>query len=416
MNGPSVAHLIAPAPIGGAESVVRELAAGRAESGRPTRVFLLGDPAEPPPLADALRARGVAAHLIPTGGRSYGRQARSVRALLRREGIRILHTHAPHADVIGALACPGTPARPIATVHGHVGLQGLRGSLHGWADRFVLRILPRVIAVSHATRMHLVRSGVPDPGIRTVRNGAPLGRAVERAAARRRLGIPPEGPPVLGWVGRMSREKGLDLLAPALRELIPPYRLLLIGDGPCGADAAALARGLSGRGIEVLRLGPRPDAGELMAAFDVLLLPSRVENLPMVMLEAAAAGVPTVGYAVGGVPEFLDGETGWPVPPGDAGAFREALHLALSGPSLRRVKGEQARARVRAAFSTGAMVDGVESVYSELAAGLPSARPRTLHWRTTITPSVTTVSGITKKSMAALKAGSPGYPDDLRRR
>src|SRR5262249_54808682 len=126
----------------------------------------------------------------------------------------------------------------------------------------------------------------------------------DRAAARSALGLDPNQF-VIGWVGRMTPEKGLDVMVDAMKALVDsPVMLCAVGDGaeraPCEARAASL-----GVSDHIRWAGLVREAGRYFQAFDVLALSSRTEGVPMVVLEAMAAEIPLVVTAVGGIPDVV---------------------------------------------------------------------------------------------------------------
>jgi glycosyltransferase involved in cell wall biosynthesis len=166
----------------------------------------------------------------------------------------------------------------------------------------------------------------------------------------------------------------------AAARLESPARVVLTGDGP---ERAALE-------AEVARLGLRdrvvftgfvahPQVAAVLAHTDVLVLPSRYEELGSVLLETIRAGVPIVASDTGGIPEVVrDGDNGLLCPPGDAASFAEAIDALLADARLRRRMGAAGRARSHA-FSWDALAPRVLAVYEEAcgtaAAPRPAARP-----------------------------------------
>ena len=173
------------------------------------------------------------------------------------------------------------------------------------------------------------------------------------------------GEPAAGSLGRLSLEKGHDVLIRAMAGL-PGTRLVLIGDGPVRPDLERLA--------DQLRLQPRPVfAGETdrpltaLAALDVVVLPSRTEGLPQSLLEAMALGRPVVASAVGAVPDALDhGGAGLLVPPEDPGALRAALARLLNDADLARRLAAAAHERVMRIYTPQALGDRLEGEYRAL--------------------------------------------------
>ena len=148
----------------------------------------------------------------------------------------------------------------------------------------------------------------------------------------------------------------------------PTARLLLAGDGPARRSLETT--------VEALRLSPfvrflgtLADPWPLLAAADIFALPSLWEGMPNALLEAMAAGLPSVATAVGAVPEMVaDGREALVVPPGDAGALARALAELATWPTRRREMGALARRRVEEAFRIEATVAQTERLYDELLA------------------------------------------------
>jgi glycosyltransferase involved in cell wall biosynthesis len=105
------------------------------------------------------------------------------------------------------------------------------------------------------------------------------------------------------------------------------------------------------------------DAGKYVSAFDVLVLSSRTEGTPMVLLEAMQAGVPVAAFGVGGVPAVLEGGAGWLVPPGDVPGLRSSVQAILANPEEARRRADHGRMRARERFGLDAWLDRVEAVY-----------------------------------------------------
>ncbi|MEZ5850088.1 MAG: glycosyltransferase [Hyphomicrobiaceae bacterium] len=192
---------------------------------------------------------------------------------------------------------------------------------------------PRHVAVSQAVSDSLA-AVLPHAEIRVITNGLDLARFMpgDKAAARRRLGLPVAGR-IIGSVGRLTRVKGHDVLV-AAAELLPADVLVaIVGDGAEAANLHALA---SSRGVgeRVRFLGQRDDIAAILPAFDVFCLPSRSEGLPRSIIEAQACGVPVVATDVGGVSEAICPLSGALVPPEDPAALAVALTEVLAASSL----------------------------------------------------------------------------------
>jgi glycosyltransferase involved in cell wall biosynthesis len=179
------------------------------------------------------------------------------------------------------------------------------------------------------------------------------------------LGIPP-GAVALGWVGRLSPEKGADLFLRAVKGLCDEQTVaVLIGAGDDEPRLRRLIASLGFRNGAVRLVGQKPDAGSLLQAFDVLAISSRTEGLPIVLLEAMAAGTPTVAFAVGGIPDVLTEESGWLVEPGNVPALTAVLNQAVRDREEAARRATAARDILRARFSPDRWIEQVEAVYQQ---------------------------------------------------
>ena len=172
-----------------------------------------------------------------------------------------------------------------------------------WLERRAWRGFDVVVAVSGPLRDRLVRSGVPEAVVELCPNAWSGTEPLDRASARERLRLRPTGR-LIGWVGRLSAEKGPDVMVRTLARLPADVGAVMIGDGPERAALAQLASEL-GVSARIQWAGSVQRAGECTAAFDAFALSSRTEGTPMVLFEAMAARVPIVATAVGGVPDIV---------------------------------------------------------------------------------------------------------------
>lgn len=362
----TVLHVLAPASVGGMESVVSMLTAGLVQGGTRVLAHLIVDPGDDPPLAAVLRAHGVRVEVTGVPSRRYAMERAATAALCRAESVDVVHCHGYRADVIdsGAARSVGVPV--VSTVHGFTG-GGWKNAVYEWLQIRAFRRMDRVLAVSRPLVDLLQRRGVQPETISMLPNAfASSLPPLDPGAARVALRLPPEGP-VAGWIGRMSPEKGPDVFVRSAAESsVEGSRWALVGDGPerAEAEAAAAALGLDER---VAFLGLVPDAGTLVRAFDVLVLSSRTEGTPIVALEAMAAGVPVVATAVGGVPDLLAGGAGRLVPPDDPSALAAAVDDLLGNPYAARQQAERARERLARDYALGPWVEAHQQLYQELA-------------------------------------------------
>lgn len=307
-------------------------------------------------LAAALRRAGVPVMLYPGADLSFSVTALwALYGLVRSWRPRIVHTH---GSLAGRLAGRLGGARVAFTKHGLAAAEEQAvqiRSVGGLARRAAVRLAAdRIVAVSAAVRQALVAQGA-DPGkVRVISGGV----EVDAYA-----GVGPLVPGVIGGLGRLSYEKGFDLLLSAMRELGGEVRLLLGGDGPQRERLAAEAAGLE----RVTLTGFVPDVAAFMGKIGLFVLPSRSEGLGLVLVEAMAAGRPVVATRVGGVPEVVaDGETGLLVPPEDSGALAAAVRRLLENPDLADRMGAAGRGRAEALFSARRMAEQTRELYLEM--------------------------------------------------
>jgi glycosyltransferase involved in cell wall biosynthesis len=359
-KAPDVWHLIAPAPFGGAESVVLALASSRVRAGRATGAMLLA-PSGRSVLAERLESTGVAVVRIPVGRRDYGRQAKAVAAIVQRSTGAILHTHGYQGDVVGWRAARSAGVPIVATNHGYVG-GDLKNRCYEWVDRWILRRFDAVVAVSDRNAQRLRNTGHPADRLTVVPNGWSPDVTLASSEARRRLGLD-NSIRVVGWIGRLSREKGIDLLLESLEECRNcPVCVAIVGEGPERAAAEALVADRD-LGHMVKFLGSRSDIASEASAFDVLAISSRTEGLPMAMLEATCAGAALVAFSVGGIPEFLTEDCAWLVPPGDTRQFGRALRQAITDHAEAQRRAAAARQVLASRLNAERWVEEIESVY-----------------------------------------------------
>ena len=322
-------YVLAPAPAGGLESVVRSLARGFA--GRGHRVVLgavvAGDAGRHPFIL-AARADGLDVRVIEVPGRAYLRERRLVAALIEELRPSVVHTHGYRPDLVddGVAAQRRIPI--VTTIHGFTG-GGLRNRFYESLQRRRARDFDAVVAVSRPLEALLRQAGVRPERLHLIPNAWSGDPPIARAEARQTLGLPAQDI-VLGWVGRLSREKGLDVLIEALPSLPPGLWLSVVGEGPERGRLEELAVRLK-VSSRIRWHGLVPHAGRFLAGFDLVVLSSRTEGTPMVVFEALAAGVPVVATAVGGVPDAVADSDVTLVASESPVALAAGIHASLTG-------------------------------------------------------------------------------------
>ena len=265
-----------------------------------------------------------------------------------------INLRTPYACVGGLLAAMLIPRTRRVAVE-HLMLEG-RSRLRHRLKRWTSRRLFAHVAVSEATaRLVEGDARLEADSIVVVHNGVP---AAGRVAAPERA----VSGDIVGSIGRLEPQKGFDVLIDALARL-PRVSAVVAGEGP---QRDALERRARAEGIaeRFLLPGWTNDVGRLLRGFDVFVLASRFEGLPLTLLEAMEAGLPIVATGVGGVGEAVaDGETALVVPPEDPIALAAAIEALLADRELARRLGAAARERWRKAFDLPIMVAAYERIY-----------------------------------------------------
>jgi glycosyltransferase involved in cell wall biosynthesis len=239
------------------------------------------------------------------------------------------------------------------------------GSLAGWfyrsAERALSGITDALICVSEEEALHALELGIASQRIHVVPNGIAALPVADRGAVRAELGAAPDQV-VIGFVGRVSEQKGVDRLIRAFAAMrSTDARLVIVGDGPLLPDVRRLAEAIGVAGRTVFT--GAADGPRLMAGFDLFALPSAYEGFPYVLLEALARGLPIVTTLVGGArATVLDGRNGAIVPQGQIGAFAAALARLSGDANLRRAMSAESR-RISLDFTADRMLERTLAVY-----------------------------------------------------
>lgn len=365
-GGLPILHLVAPGENGGLERVVHALAIGHHRRGQAVAVAAtITDGREDHPFLAPLVDAGVPVFPLFVPARGYAEERRAVAALCERLQPRVVHTHGYRPDVLSASVARTMGIATVTTVHGFTG-GGFKNRFYEWLQRRAFRRFDAVVAVSRPLAQQLEAHGVPRARIHLLPNAWADDRPLRpRAEARRTLGLA-EGRLHVGWVGRLSREKGPDVLVRALTGLPDlPVRVSFLGDGCARTALQTLAEGL-GVTERIAWHGAVPGAGRLLGAFDCFVLSSRTEGTPIVLFEAMAAGVPVVATAVGGVPDIVSEAEALLVPPGDPARLAAAIRDALTDREAAAARAQAARRRLETEFQLQPWLECHVELYARL--------------------------------------------------
>ena len=358
-----------PGPgLGGGEVLVMHLVRGCVAAGWQTSVLC------PPDTALAVQSTAAGATVKTISMRPGS--VRTIVSEIRRQAanLDVVVGTGYFTNVLARLAATGMRVRVVNLVQVDPAASLADGGSHGGllvrnaADVTTRSHTDAYVAVSEAIRRALVGSGVAPARVHVVHNGVDAEAA--RAAARTALavGIPAGDGSLVGCVARLEKVKGVaDFVdaAAAIASQVPSARFVVAGSG--SEETSLVARRDPALAERLAFLGDVRPVEPLLAALDVLVLPSLSEGLPTVLLEAGVLGVPVVATAVGGIPEVVeDAVTGVLVPPSQPDVLASAVTRLLHSPAAARAMGEAGRARVEREFTLERTVAGHLAVYESL--------------------------------------------------
>jgi glycosyltransferase involved in cell wall biosynthesis len=367
-----VLHLTAATGLAGAERVLLNyLACHDAEHFEVTVGAFVNFKRQRNAFTDELERKNIPHRKILISSWNQGQALRETIKLLREEKIDLVHTHGYRSDVTGFLATRRLGLPIISTVHGWTPIN-VKLKLFEALARLCLQRFAKVICVSRELYAGLLQAGVKIERLVLLPNAVSTGsvsseNAVETLLAS--LGVASDERIVL-TVGRLSPEKGLDILLSSFRDISADFggklRLIIVGDGPNRAELERLANHL-GLASRVTFTGFRDDVAGFYAAAELFVLPSHTEGAPMALLEAMAAGLPVVCSRVGGIPDIVtDGVDGVLVTPGDPRILSGAMRDLLTNTDLASVLSARARETVASRFAPEPWAISIENIYREV--------------------------------------------------
>jgi glycosyltransferase involved in cell wall biosynthesis len=344
----------------GGEKWMVEAAAGLTERGH--AIYLAVRPGGV--MARKAIERGIELFPISYGADLGPLNALKIRRFLAEKNIDLVNTNFEKENRLVALATLGRP-RPVM-----VARKGLPFIFNKWRYRVIYKHWVKHIVTPSKSIESRFRTydWLDHVGISVIHNGVRVNDYAGDGAARSlgtSYGVPADVP-VLGFVGDLARQKGVDHLLRALSEIGDPWHLFIVGGGGERRNLENLSHEL-GISKRTTFTGHRDDIPRILPEMDLVISPSLFEGMPNALLEAMAAARPVVANAVDGITEVVTGpDLGILVTPGDIGGLRDAVVSLLRDPERRRRLGEAARNHVAQNFTTEAMVDRLERLYRRL--------------------------------------------------
>jgi glycosyltransferase involved in cell wall biosynthesis len=363
-----VLHFISSGGFFGAENVLLNIAQNFNNDNYISCVAAIRDGRRPHlEVIDRARTLGLPVHVFESRGLIDWQTIKALKKFLLDHKIDILHTHNYKSDIIGALAARGTRVSLVSTAHGFTGMNS-KVSWYERLDQWVLKNQFKRTVVVTAQMM----PDFPTDKKRVIKNGIDFkkfeGTPSMRAEIRGRYQIHDQDI-VVGTVGRLSVEKDQALLLSALKELCrakPQVKLMIVGDGP---EAETLRHFVKENGLEgqIIFTGLIPNPVPFYQAFDIFVLSSRTEGVPLTVLEAMASRVPVVATKVGGIPKIItDGVTGLLVDPQNAAQLRDAIDTLILDHNKRQAFKEAAFHFAKENYSIDRMNWLYHEVYQEV--------------------------------------------------
>lgn len=365
-----VLHLISSGGMYGAEVMLLNLASAQKRLGCEPIVGVFRNEHLPHiEVAEEARARGLQVEIFNCSGRFDHKPLGTIRKLLRKEDISLVHGHGYKSNLYGYFAAKALGLPFLATCHLWTGATpAIR--FYEFLDSLILRRAHKVVGVSDAISNILRKSGLPPEKVSTIHNGTDFSLCADAPPTlRRELGV---GERVLvGSVGRLEEQKGFEYFLRAAREVLtefPKTQFVVVGEGSLRSRLEGLIHEL-GLGTSIVLVGQRKDMPGVYASLDLFVLASIDEGMPMTILEALALGKPVIATAVGAVEKLVISEkTGLLVQPRDIPALRDAMLRCLRDQSFAQTLGENGQEHVQTSFSAQGMARKYMELYERVQA------------------------------------------------
>ena len=301
---------------------------------------------------------------------------RQIRDIILQNRIALVHSQGARADFFARIAgrisdSPQILCTVAMPVEGFE-VTSLRKRVYRFIDQLSENYVDRFLVVSNALERSLTLGrGISSERVVRIYNGIEVSEfqpTLQMNNLRDEWGIP-HSEPLVGAIGRLVWQKGLEYLIQAVVEIlaaVPDARFLVVGEGPLRANLEALARGLN-ISHRIIFTGFRHDIREILSTIDILVIPSLLEGFPLITLEAMAMAKPIVATQLPGINEQIsDGLEGILVPPKNPKALGTAVLSLLQDRKLASRLGAAARSKVESCFSVEKMVRETEKVYLSL--------------------------------------------------
>jgi glycosyltransferase involved in cell wall biosynthesis len=363
-----VLQLLSSGGIYGAEKMVVSLAKGLDQMGCQCVLGVFDNMhVESSEVVSYMQQQNLPVVVIPCKGKIDGTTASAIHGCIDDYDINLIHSHGYKTDAYGYLAARNAGVPIVATSH----LWTRRTTslrLYAYIDQLILRRFNHVVAVSDEIATEIRAAGVSPDKVSVIDNGVDL-EAFQNPSLKARAEFGESGMRIVGGVGRLVDQKGFDYLlraVPRILERFPNTKFLIVGEGTERAKLEALASELN-ISRQVQFLGVRSDMPSIYASFDVFILPSVNEGMPIALIEAMASAKPVVATRVAAVPKIVvHGQTGLLIEPRNPEALSKAICMLLENSALCERLSKAALARIQQQFSSEVMAQRYLRLYHEL--------------------------------------------------
>jgi glycosyltransferase involved in cell wall biosynthesis len=317
------------------------------------------------PYTDRLRNLGAEVYITPMPEDPSWHSIQLVCAMAKANAVDVIHSHLPNAHLLAGLAGRLVGKPVVATIHGRQ-LTALDLEVHRAAGTHLQ-------VVCKQSYFHALGIGISPAQLHCIANGVDTEvftpRRLVNGPLRQRFSVP-EKAHLIGFVGRLSPEKGPDVFlrtALGVHEASPKTRFLLVGDGPMLRQLKAFVAQFD-LGSCVHFAGMQDDMPAVMSELDALVSTSHSEAMPLALMEAMASGLPVIATRVGGIPDLVQhGVTGWLAHDADYEGLASRVLDLVKDDALRRLTGENARRRAVERLSLRDAVAGTMQLLTRLA-------------------------------------------------
>lgn len=320
------------------------------------------------PLCAEAEKLGLSTFIIEAYGKLNFSAVSVLKDHIKNSSIDIVHTHFYKTDLIGRLATIGTPCKVVSTPHGWTDKPSLSLWIYETLSKMIFPFLDAVVPLSDGilkplrhipglkSKLHMIRNAVD------IQEGANRVDIAKELSALRR-----EGKFILGYIGRLTRGKGLDILIETVaRYSEPHWHVALVGEGEQAGELRSMVEDL-GISDRIHFFGFRADRLAYLKGFDVFVLPSRSEGIPRCLMESMAAEVPIIATDIPGCRDLIDGEnTGLLFPVDDSKALGDRVRELTHAEDLRRFLSQNGKAVIEKKYSASRMAREYEELYGIL--------------------------------------------------